>query len=172
LEKVVHREVLIQGDLVHPSIPIKSIANLPTFSLRDVVDKEGDINRLPTSKPRGSPKGGLPPVAKGDGGGGIEDVHVVFGTRVCGAPPNLGVVGPLKPRPTQPEGRGKLIQANDSKAPKFFWATNRFSINFAFSTGSGGRGRPKEGLTPCRAAGHAKVHPTISWKHLLSSRVH
>jgi hypothetical protein len=92
LEKVVHREVFIQGDLVHPSIPIESIANLPTFSLGDVVDKRRDINGLPTFKPRGSPKGGLTPVAKGDGGGGIEDVHVVFGTRVCGAPPNLGVV--------------------------------------------------------------------------------
>jgi hypothetical protein len=38
------------------------------------------------------PKGGLAVVAEDDGGGGIEDFHIIVGARVAGTRLNLSVV--------------------------------------------------------------------------------
>jgi hypothetical protein len=55
------------------------------------------------------PKGVLTAIANCDGGGGIEDLHVIFIARVAGARPYFSVVLPLKPRPAETKSHCKFI---------------------------------------------------------------
>jgi hypothetical protein len=93
---------------------------------------------------RPMPKRGLAPIPKSDDGGCIEDIHVLNGARITIARPNLLRVRPLKPRPSQPRSRSKLVHVQNTKATQGLWPTNGFPIHLALGPGGRFLCRPKK----------------------------
>ena len=87
------------------------------------------------------PKGDLQVVTDRDGGSCIENIHISLGTRVTGTHPNFARVFPLKPWPTQAQGRRKLIQVERTETAKLLGPTHQLPINLAFCPGSSVLGR-------------------------------
>jgi hypothetical protein len=116
----------------------------PIFPFAKIINFWGNILGLAPIEPRRMPKRGLPAISKHNMGGGIENLHVFFGARVAGARPNFAIIFPLKPRPTQSEGRREFPQVEDPKTPISLWPTHHLPIDLTFGTGCRIFGRPNE----------------------------
>jgi hypothetical protein len=62
---------------------IQRLRHRPLFSLAKLKDLGRHILWLPSPKPWGMQKRSLMPIAKGDRGSGIEDIHIIVIARVA-----------------------------------------------------------------------------------------
>jgi hypothetical protein len=81
--------------LGYPLIIAESMVYHPIFALANVKNPRRDVFWLPTMNPRRMPKRCFATVSKVNGGGRIEDVHILIGAWVTGTTPNLAFIFPL-----------------------------------------------------------------------------
>jgi hypothetical protein len=91
------------------------------------------------------PKRGFVAITQRDVSNGVENFHILFGTRVTGSRPNFIGLFPLKPRSTKAKGHDKLAQVKNFEPAQLLRAAHGVPINFALGASCGILGGPKEG---------------------------
>jgi hypothetical protein len=104
---------------------------------------EISIGFLPFNQ--GACQKGVFPISDSDGGGGVEDIHIILVARVSITHPNIVGVLPLQPRPTKPKFHSKFFGAKDSKTTKLLRLAHRVPIDLTLGTDSSVFGGSKEG---------------------------
>jgi hypothetical protein len=74
---------------------IQRLRHRPLFSLAKLKDLGRHILWLPSPKPWGMPKRSLMPIAKGDRGSGMENIHIIVIARVAESHPNFVICFPF-----------------------------------------------------------------------------
>jgi hypothetical protein len=90
---------------------------------------------LPPSQGKEHAKRALPPIPKCDFSGGIEDFHIIVGTRIPRAYPNFIWI---LPEPTQ------IFQVKHPNPSKILRPAHHLPSDLAFFPGSSVLGEPKE----------------------------